>query len=119
MRSGLSVPNRACSINTSPDDFRYLFHAHVLTLIVTALVVIPLLLGIASIPTWVALTYCAVIIVTAIGFVFGASLRIRCTTEASLSQRIERLSVVCGLALAQFTFVLPVLICVYAPSLRL
>ncbi len=119
MRPEPPVPNTATNSATLPNGFRHLFYAHVLTLVVTALVVIPLLLGIASIPTWVALAYCAAITVTAIVFVVGAVLRIRITTEATPLQRVERLSVICGLALAQCIFVLPVLICVYAPSLRL
>jgi uncharacterized membrane protein YidH (DUF202 family) len=119
MRPEPHVPNTATNTATLTNGFRRLFYAHVLTLIFTAIVVAPLLLGIASIPTWLPLACCAVITVSAFVFVYGAVHRMRNTTEITASQRLGRLSLVCGLAVAQFIFVLPVFLCIYAPSIRL
>lgn len=96
-----------------------LFYAHVGALVLTAVVVVPLLLGVASIPPQVSAAYCFFIAALAAGFVVYATLAIRHDRELSVSQRIEYLLVFLGLSSAQAVFILPVLLCVHVPGLRL
>lgn len=120
MTNETSTPSSAVGIRGHEfADFRRLFHVHVAALVITASVVVPLLLGVASIPFWVSLAYCSVIAVVALAFVVVAIYLIRSSTEPSIAQRIERLSVVVGLSVAQLVFVLPVLICICSPNFRL
>lgn len=96
---------------------RRLFYAHVGALGFTGIVVVPLLLGVTSIPSWVSVAYCSVITAVAIVFVIAAVHLVRNSQGQSVLDRIEYLSVAVGLSMAQVLFVLPVLLCLYTPNL--
>ena len=98
---------------------RRMFRAHVGAVVLTAALVGPLLLGITSIPAWVSATYCLVIVMIAFTFVVSAVKNTRANRDLNLSNRIEFLVVTLALSMLQAIFILPVLICVYAPTLRL
>lgn len=100
-------------------EFRRLFYTHVAALVITAIVVVPLLLGVASIPPWVSIAYCLAIAATAVAFMITAVHHLRRNMGGRFSEHAGHLAVIVGLALAQAVFVIPVLICVYAPGLRL
>lgn len=106
-------------IANTPNNGRGLLRAHVAALVVTAAVVVPLLLGTASIPAWVSTMSCIIIASVAIGFVVAAREQARHRTDHNPFQRNESLIVAIGLSIAQLIFIVPVLICVYAPTLRL
>lgn len=97
---------------------RRLFHAHVGAVVLSAAVVVPLLLGVVSIPSWVSVAYCAVIAAVAIAFVVAAFSNARATNGRSVNERIECLVVSLALAVLQMVFILPVLICIFAPTFR-
>ena len=97
---------------------RRLFHAHVSAVVLTAAVVAALLLGVASIPSWVSVAYCFVIAAVAIAFVAAAVNNARATSGRSVFERVEYLIVSLALATLQVIFVLPVLICIFAPTFR-
>ena len=98
---------------------RRMFRVHVGAVVLTAALVVPLLLGITSIPSWVSVAYCVVIATVAITFVASAVKNARDHREVNASNRIEFLVVTLALSTLQVIFILPVLICVYAPTLRL
>ncbi|MGV3484240.1 MAG: hypothetical protein ACO1RT_07470 [Planctomycetaceae bacterium] len=102
-----------------PIDYRRLFFAHVGAVVLTAALVVPLLLGIASIPSWLSASYCVAIATVAITFVAAAVKSMRHNRGLRISTRIECLFLTLGLSMVQGIFVLPVLICIYAPTLRL
>jgi len=101
------------------NDLHRLFYAHVGAVVLTAVVVVPLLLGITSIPAWVSAVYCVSIATVAFSFAIYAIAVVRNDKERSATQRIECLLVFLGLSLAQAVFVFPVLVCIYMPDLRL
>ena len=103
--------------NTLNND-RRLFHAHVGAVVLTAAVVVPLLLGVVSIPSWVSVAYCFVIATVAIAFVAAAVNNARAISGRSAFERVEYLTVSLALAMLQVIFVLPVLICIFAPTFR-
>ena len=104
---------------SAPNAAVWLFRAHVAALVFTAAVVVPLLLGATSIPAWVSTTYCIIIAVVAVGFIVAATQHVRIDRGRNLSERCNSLALALGISMAQFIFILPVLICVYAPTFRL
>lgn len=105
--------------NRNALDNDRLLHAHVGAVVLTAALVVPLLLGIATIPTWVSVAYCIIIATVAIGFVTASVNKMRGDSGMIASKQIEHLVVSFSLSMLQVIFILPVLICVYAPTLRL
>jgi hypothetical protein len=103
--------------NTLNND-RRLFHAHVVAVVLTAAVVAPLLLGVASIPLWVSVACCSIITSVALAFVAAAVNRARAISGRSVYEGVEYLVVPLALAMLQMIFVLPVLICIFAPTFR-
>ncbi len=101
------------------NDYRRLFFAHVGAVVLTAAFVVPLLLRIASMPAWLSVTYCVVIATVAITFVAAVVKSMRCNQGMRVSNRIQCMVLTLSLSTLQAIFVLPVLICVYAPTLRL
>ena len=85
----------------------------------TAAVVVSLLFGISSIPSWISLAICFVIATVAIAFVIASVKNVRDDSGCGISERVEYLVVTLGLSLAQAIFILPVLVCVFMPTLRL
>ena len=112
-------PAAVLAAKDSLDNCRRLFHAHVGAVVFTAALVIPLLLGVTSIPSWVSVAYCVVIAVIAIAFVAAAAKNMRSNCGVRVSNRFECLIVTVALSMLQAIFIVPVLICVYAPTLRL
>jgi F0F1-type ATP synthase membrane subunit c/vacuolar-type H+-ATPase subunit K len=106
-------------ISSTPNAARRLFRSHVVALAITAALVVPLLLGTTSIPAWIAMTFCIIIAGVAIGFIVAAKEHARSKSGHNLFERYEPLILALALSMAQFIFTLPVLICVYAPTLRL
>jgi len=109
----------APSREASQYNFRKLFHTHVAAVAVTVAVVIPLLLGIASIPNWVAVAYCSLIGCAAIGFAIATIAYLRRDSLMSAAARSEFLLVSIGLSTFQLICVALVLLAIFAPSLRL
>jgi hypothetical protein len=104
---------------SAPNAAVWLFRAHVAALVFTAAVVVPLLLGTTSIPAWISTTYCIIIAVLAVGFIVAAAQHVRIDDGRNLFERCNSLVLALGLSMAQLVFIVPVLICVYAPTLRL
>ena len=100
-------------------NYRRMFHVHVGAVVLTAAVVMSLLVSISSIPAWVLIAHCIVIAAAAIAFVAAAIRRLRTNLDSHSANRIEFLIVTLALSMLQAIFILPVLICVYAPTLRL
>jgi putative flippase GtrA len=120
MNSEAPLPNTILANGGRPhDEVRRLFYTHVGAVALTAIVVIPLLLGITTIPPWISAIYCCSIAAVAFAFAVYAIVVVRSDKEHRFSQRLECLSVFLGLSLAQAVFVLPVLVCLYMPDLRL
>ena len=113
------LPDDVHVVGNSLDNNHRLFRIHVGAVVLTAALVVPLLLGIASIPSWVSITYCVVIAAIAIAFVAVAVRNMRDDRRMRFSNRFEFLVVTFALSVLQAIFILPVVICVYAPTLRL
>lgn len=103
--------------NTS-TDFRRLFFAHVFTVVLTAALVAPLLLGVTSIPSWFSVGYCTAIAMVAFAFVVVAIHSVRNLRGIGVANRIQRIMLTLGLSMLQVIFILPVLICIFAPTFR-
>jgi predicted ABC-type exoprotein transport system permease subunit len=100
------------------NDYRRSFFVHVGTVVLTAALVVPLLVGIASIPSWLSVAYCIVIAIVAFTFVLAAINNIRNNRVIRVAHRIECLVLTLALSIVQVVFVLPVLICIFAPTFR-
>ena len=100
------------------NDYRRLFFAHVGTVILTAALVLPLLLGVTSIPSWFAIAYCIVIAIVAFTFVVAAVANVRDNRGIRVADRVEQLVLTLARSMLQIVFVLPVLICIFAPTFR-
>ncbi len=112
-------PGDVNAVDNSLDNNQRLFRVHVGAVVLTAALVVPLLLGITSIPSWVSVTYCVVIAAIAIAFVAVDVRSMLDDRRMRVSNRFEFLVVTFALSVLQAIFILPVLICVYAPNLRL
>jgi hypothetical protein len=99
-------------------NFRKLFYAHVAAVAVTVAVVIPLLLGIVAIPHWVALVYCSLIGCASLGFAIATISYLHRNSLAPTAAKSELLLVSIGLSGFQLICVAPVLLAIFAPSLR-
>ncbi|MDA0660047.1 MAG: hypothetical protein O2931_02565 [Planctomycetota bacterium] len=111
-------PSTTTTTSSTPNAGLRLFRAHVAALVFTAAVVVPLLLGTTTIPAWVSITYCIIIAAVAVGFLVAATLHVR----SNRSHKVfgcNSLILALGLSMTQFIFISPVVICVYAPTLRL
>jgi len=102
-----------------PNDYRRLFFAQVGAVVVTAVLVAPLLLGVSCIPSWLSAVYCFFIATVAIAFIPTALNSVRRDRGISAPNRIECMALTVGLSIVQIIFILPVLICIYMPTLRL
>jgi len=100
------------------NDYRRLFFTHVGTVVLTAAIVVPLLLGVASIPSWVSIAYCVAIVTVALTFIVAAINNMRNNHQIHFANRIERFVLTFALSMVQVIFVLPVLICIFAPTFR-
>lgn len=100
------------------NGYRRLFFAHVGTIVLTAALVVPLLLGVTSIPSWLSVGYCVVIATVAIAFVAAAIKNMRDNRGMHVANRIQGLVLTLALSMVQAIFVLPVLICIFAPTFR-
>ena len=100
------------------NDYRRLFFVHVGTVVLTAALVLPLLLGVASIPSWLSVAYCVAIATVAITFVAAAVKNMRDNRGMRVANRIECRVLALALAMVQVIFVLPGLICIFAPTFR-
>ena len=98
--------------------YRRLFFVHVGTVVITAALVVPLLLGVASIPSWLSVAYCVAIAIVALTFVVAAIYNMRDNRGIRVANRIECLVLTLALSMVQVIFVLPVLICIFAPTFR-
>ena len=107
------MPTSPAEMQNVPVQFRRLFFSHVVTLVLTAALVAPLMLGFASIPTWLSVAYCAVIAVVAFAFIAATLTDIRRNYGSHMC-----LALTLGLSVAQLIFVLPIIICVFAPTFR-
>jgi hypothetical protein len=111
-------PTTGSGDRNAHNDFRQLFFAHVGTVVLTAALVLPLLLGVASIPSWLSVAYCIVIAIVAFTFVIAAINSIRDNRGIRVAHRIECLALTLALSMLQVIFVLPVIICIFAPTFR-
>ncbi len=102
-------PTTRIGIQNVPYAFRRLFFIHVGTVVFTAALVAPLLLGIASIPSWLSVAYCVVIAASALAFLAAAA---RIVAQHGGTRLCLALTL--GLSGAQAIFVIPVLICIFA-----
>ncbi|MEM8672080.1 MAG: hypothetical protein AAGG48_31480 [Planctomycetota bacterium] len=109
----VETPATPASMQNVPVEFRRLFFTHVGTLVLTAALVAPLILGIASIPAWVSVAYCVVIGVAAFAYIAASIKVIRGNHGSHLC-----LVLTLGLSVAQLIFTLPVIICFFAPTFR-
>ncbi len=107
------IPTTPFTMQNVPADFRRLFFAHVGALVLTAALVVPLMLGFASIPAWVSVAYCVVIAIVALAFV-AASITVMSRNRGSQMY----ITMTLALSVTQLIFVLPILICVFAPTFR-
>ncbi len=107
------LPATPTGIQNAPDDFRRLFFVHVGAVVLTAALVVPLLLEITSIPSWLSVAYCVVIAAVAIAFNVAAMRIVGHRRGMRLC-----LALTLGLSLAQVIFILPVIVCIYAPTFR-
>ena len=110
--------NAADGVRQTPKEFRRLFFIHVGTVVLTASIIAPLLIGFASIPPWMSVTYCVASIATAMLF-FAAAIRVmQANRHMPFVDRIQCLTLTICLSGLQVVFALPTLICVFAPEFR-
>ncbi len=108
----------ADGVREAPREFRRLFFIHVGTVVLTASIVAPMLIGFASIPPWLSVTYCVVIIATAMMFFAAATRVMQANRHMPFVDRIQCLTLTFCLSVLQVVFALPLLICVFAPEFR-